>query len=104
MQNNQNNSQPLVAPKSDVGGCRGRDTGCPAPPSQIPAGGIPAPGSSGQLALAFAAGTARRRGNSANFWQKLNSCWQGILAPDFSTMLGRGTWKRASKRLTPGQV
>src|ERR1039458_5224765 len=25
---------------------RGRDTGCPAPPSQIPAGGIPAPGSS----------------------------------------------------------
>jgi len=27
-------------------GCRGRDAGCPAPPSQIPAGGIPAPGSS----------------------------------------------------------
>jgi hypothetical protein len=26
--------------------CRGRDTGCPVPPSQIPAGGIPAPGSS----------------------------------------------------------
>jgi hypothetical protein len=26
--------------------CRGRDAGCPAPPSQIPAGGIPAPGSS----------------------------------------------------------
>ena len=34
--------------------CRGRDAGCPAPPSQIPAGGIPAPGSSSQLALAFA--------------------------------------------------
>ena len=26
--------------------CRGRDAGCPTPPSQIPAGGIPAPGSS----------------------------------------------------------
>jgi hypothetical protein len=26
--------------------CRGRDTGCPVPPSQIPAGGIAAPGSS----------------------------------------------------------
>jgi len=26
--------------------CRGRDTGCQVPPSQIPAGGIPAPGSS----------------------------------------------------------
>jgi len=34
--------------------CRGRDTGCPVPPSQIPAGGFPAPGSSGQLALAYA--------------------------------------------------
>jgi len=32
--------------------CRGRDTGCPVPPSQVPAGGIPAPGSSIQLALA----------------------------------------------------
>ena len=36
--------------------CRGRDAGCPTPPSQIPAGGIPAPGSSSQLALAFAIG------------------------------------------------
>jgi hypothetical protein len=26
--------------------CRGRDAGCPAPPSQIPACSIPAPGSS----------------------------------------------------------
>ena len=34
--------------------CRGRDTGYTVPPSQIPAGGIPAPGSSSQLALAFA--------------------------------------------------
>ena len=31
---------------------RGRNTGYPVPPSQIPAGGFPAPGSSDQLALA----------------------------------------------------
>ena len=36
--------------------CRGRDVGCPTPPSQIPAGGFPAPGSSSQLALACADG------------------------------------------------
>ena len=33
---------------------RGRDAGFPAPPAQIPAGGFPAPGSSNQLALAYA--------------------------------------------------
>jgi len=39
----------VIAPLARVtlgAGCRGRDTGCPAPPSQIPAGGFPAPGSS----------------------------------------------------------
>ena len=35
---------------------RGRDVSCPTPPSQIPAGGFPAPGSSSQLALAYADG------------------------------------------------
>jgi hypothetical protein len=40
----------------DVPVCRGRDVGCPTPPSQIPAGGFPAPGSSSQLALAYADG------------------------------------------------
>src|SRR6266567_6047560 len=34
---------------------RGRDAGCPAPPSQIPAGGFPAPGSSEHLTHARAA-------------------------------------------------
>ena len=34
------------------GGDRGRDAGCPAPPAQIPAGGIPALGSSMHLAFA----------------------------------------------------
>jgi len=33
---------------------RGRDAGCPAPPSQIPAGSFPAPGSSEQLTLMHA--------------------------------------------------
>ncbi len=37
-----------------VWNCRGRDTGCPAPPSQIPACGFLAPGSSPHLALAYA--------------------------------------------------
>ena len=36
--------------------CRGRDVGCPTPPSQIPAGRFLEPGSSGQLALACADG------------------------------------------------
>src|SRR5438552_4206076 len=35
-------------------GDRGRDAGCPAPPSQIPAGGFPAPGSSRRLSHARA--------------------------------------------------
>ena len=42
---------PWVASRNLLSGfsfqlCRGRDTGFPVPPSQIPAGGIPAPGSS----------------------------------------------------------
>ena len=60
--------------------CRGRDASCPAPPSQIPASGIPAPGSSGQLALAYASRLAPGRLKSSNRWQKLSSFWQGILS------------------------
>ena len=41
--------------------CRGGDAGCPAPPSQIPAGGIPAPGSSCQFAHAYAHRLAQDR-------------------------------------------
>jgi hypothetical protein len=51
--------QPLVSQQRcflQVQVCRGRDVGCPTPPSQIPAGGFPAPGSSSQLALACADG------------------------------------------------
>jgi hypothetical protein len=33
----------LLHPSKNMSPCRGRDTGCPVPPSQIPAGGIPAP-------------------------------------------------------------
>jgi hypothetical protein len=37
-------SGPLAAPKpTPEEGCRGRDTGRPVPPSQIPAGGFPGP-------------------------------------------------------------
>ena len=82
---------------------RGGDAGCPAPPSQIPAGSIPAPGSSDQLALAYASGCVSLRGKCTRCWHRLSSNWQGI-PPCFSTMRGRGTWKRASRRLTAGQV
>ena len=84
--------------------CRGRDASCPAPPSQIPAGGFPAPGSSSQLALACASRLTPGRRQSSNRWQKLSSRWQGIRCPFFSTMRGGGTWKRASIRLNADQV
>ena len=35
--------QPLETVAAVVRGARGRDTGCPVPPAQIPAGGITAP-------------------------------------------------------------
>jgi hypothetical protein len=84
--------------------CRDRDAGCPAPPSQIPASGIPAPGSSSQLALAYASRLAPGCRKSSNRWQTLSSFWQGIPSLYFSTMRGRGTWKWASIRLKAGQV
>ena len=56
---------PLLPPLHFVT-CRGRDTGCPAPPSQIPACSIPAPGSSDQLALACVRPNSPRSGDSTS--------------------------------------
>jgi hypothetical protein len=58
--------KPTPACRASFVTCRGRDTGCPVPPSQIPAGGIPAPGSSDQLARAWVGGNSRRSGASTN--------------------------------------
>jgi len=68
--------------------CRGRDTGCPVPPSQIPAGDFLAPGSSDQLALACARRNKLRRCCGTIRWQKLSSVWQGI--PLVGCLLGYG--------------
>ena len=57
--------------------CRGRDAGYPAPPAQIPAGGFPAPGSSNQLAFAYAKEESRPRADFIRRWHKLSSSWQG---------------------------
>jgi len=81
--------------------CRGRDAGCPAPPHRSRRAVFPHRlFKSTRFRIRQQAGSW----NSSSRWQRLSSRWQGIFWPFFSTMRGRGTWKRASIRLKAGQV
>jgi len=74
--------------------CRGRDADCPAPPSQIPAGGFPAPGSSSQLALACARGLACGSGDCE--LRCVQEPWPGMLPSNFGSPHGADICPRSS--------